>query len=209
VVAVDGVEVLGYVASALVVTSLTMTSVVRLRSISLAGSFAFAAYGLLIESVPIIITNVCIAAINIWFLRAELGMHRDLGASQIAPDSPFLTDFIAFHLADIQNFQPGFEMPADDAFVLLLTRDGLPAGALVGRREDDELEVVLDYVTPPYRDSRLGNWLFGPGRTVFRSAGISRLVSSPGEAAHHGYLERMGFVRQGDGAGPRYVLDLT
>ena len=38
----DGAEIVGYVASALVVLSLTMTSVVRLRTISLAGSVVFA-----------------------------------------------------------------------------------------------------------------------------------------------------------------------
>ncbi len=51
-------ELIGYVASALVVTSLAMTSVVRLRTISLAGSVTFVVYGLLIGSVPIVITNV-------------------------------------------------------------------------------------------------------------------------------------------------------
>ena len=46
----DGAEIVGYVASALVVLSLTMTSVVRLRTISLAGSIVFVVYGILIES---------------------------------------------------------------------------------------------------------------------------------------------------------------
>ena len=102
----DGAEIVGYVASALVVLSLTMTSVVRLRTISLAGSVVFVVYGVLIGSVPIIVTNAAIAGINLWFLRAELGLHRDLGASPIAADAPFLLDFIAFHLDDIRRFQP-------------------------------------------------------------------------------------------------------
>jgi hypothetical protein len=71
-----GAEVVGYVASALVVLSLAMTSVVRLRMISLVGSVAFVVYGVLIESVPIVLTNVAIAALNLWFLRNELGGHR-------------------------------------------------------------------------------------------------------------------------------------
>ena len=90
----NGTEFVGYLASALVVLSLTMASVVRLRIISLCGSIAFLVYGLLIESVPIVITNVSIAAINIWFLRREFASGaphgRDLGVSHIRPDSPFL-----------------------------------------------------------------------------------------------------------------------
>lgn len=199
-------EAVGYVASALVVLSLTMASVVRLRWISLVGSLAFVVYGVLIESIPIIITNAAIAVINVWFLRKELGHHRDLGAVVVPIDSPFLVDFVHFHLADIRRFQPTFEMPSgDDAMCVLLTRDSLPAGALIGRRNGDELAIVLDYVLRPYRDSRLGTWLFGRGSSVFRTNGIARLVSGPGADLHPGYLQRMGFQRDGD----RYVLDIA
>ncbi len=201
----DGAEIVGYVASALVVLSLTMTSVVRLRTISLAGSVVFVVYGVLIGSVPIIVTNAAIAGINLWFLRAELGLHRDLGASLIPADAPFLLDFIAFHLDDIRRFQPTFTMPSADAVALLLTRDGLPAGVVIGERHGSELELHLDYVLQAYRDSRLGHWLFGRGADVFRSAGISRLVTNPGNDVHRGYLQRVGFVPSAE----RYVLDLT
>ena len=68
----DTTELVGYLASALVVVSLAMTSVVRLRAISLVGSLAFVAYGVLIESIPIVVTNAAIAVLNVWFLRSEL-----------------------------------------------------------------------------------------------------------------------------------------
>jgi hypothetical protein len=199
------VEIVGYVASALVVLSLTMASVVRLRLVSLAGSLAFLVYGALIGSVPIIITNAAIVAINVWFLRRELGGQRDLDAVVVAADSPFLVDFVDFHLTDIRRFQPGFAMPpVDEAVCILLQRDGLPAGALIGRRHGDDLRVELDYVLRPWRDSRLGRWLFGPGAGVFRELGIRRVVSEPGSDTHRGYLERVGFRPADDG----YVLDL-
>jgi hypothetical protein len=202
---VDAVEIVGYVASALVVASLAMTSAVRLRWLSLAGSLTFVGYGLLISSVPIIITNAAIAVINIWFLRKELGGQRDVGAMVVAADSPFLVDFVAFHLADIRRFQPTFAMPpVDEAVCVLLQRDGLPAGVLIGRRDGDDLHVAVDYVLRPWRDSRLGRWLFGPGAVVFRSIGITRVISEPGTDIHPGYLERVGFRRTGD----TYVLDL-
>ena len=61
----SGVELVGYLASALVVLALTMTSVVRLRMVSLAGSITFFVYGTLIDAVPIMITNGAIAVINV------------------------------------------------------------------------------------------------------------------------------------------------
>ncbi len=194
----SGVEMVGYLASALVVLSLTMTSVVRLRMVSLCGSITFFVYGTMIESVPIMITNGSIAVINVWFLRKEFasgGPHgRDLGVSRIRPDSPFLADFVAFHLTDIHRFQPDFHLPTgDDVVTLLLNRDGLPAGLLIGRRSGSTLTIDLDYVLGPYRDSRLGRWLYGPGADVFRSDGITELRSAGTTDFHCKYLERVGF----------------
>ena len=196
----DGVEIVGYLASALVVASLAMTSVVRLRTISLAGSVAFVVYGVLIDSVPILVTNVSIAALNVWFLRTELGHRRDLGASQIAADSPFLVDFVTFHLPDIHRFQPESELPTGETelLALLLMRDGLPAGALVGSLEDGELRVQLDYVTKPYRDSQLSQWLYGKGSAVLRRLGVERVSSAPGTEPHSSHLARNGFTKVGD-----------
>ena len=198
-IAIAGTEILGYAGSALVVTSLTMSSVVRLRILSLFGSATFFVYGLLIESTPIVITNVVIAVINIWFLRKELLRGGvDLGVSRIRADSPFLLDFINFHSRDIGNFQPDFAMPVgDDVVALLLTREGLPAGALIGRQEGSTLSVDLDYLISAYRDYRLGTWLFTDGAKVFKSAGITRLVADATTESHDRYLRRMGFERAG------------
>lgn len=196
----DTTELIGYLASALVVLSLAMTSVVRLRVISLVGSVTFVVYGVLIESVPIIITNASIAVLNLWFLRAELGGKRTLDATEVPVDSPFLVDFVNFHLADIRRFQPDFELPpaGADTLALLLVRDGLPAGALIGHLHGTDLHVVLDHVIKPYRDSKLSAWLYGKGSTVFRRRGIDRIVTAPGAEGHRTYLERMGFTRTGD-----------
>ncbi len=197
-----GVELVGYLASALVVLALTMTSVVRLRMLSLCGAVTFFSYGVLIESVPIMITNGSIAVINVWFLRKEFASGSahgvDLGVSHIRPDSPFLADFIAFHLIDIHHFQPDFRLPGgDDIVTLLLNRDGLPAGLLIGRRTGDVLTIDLDYVLGQYRDSRLGRWLYGRGADVFRADGITQLRSTATTDTHRKYLERVGFIPSG------------
>jgi hypothetical protein len=187
------VELIGYLASALVVASLAMTSVVRLRVVSLVGSLVFVAYGLLLPSIPIILTNVAVAGLNVWFLRKEFSANRDLGAVPITPDAPFLLDFLRSHAADIRSFQPGFQPPAAGDFVLVLTRDGMPAGALVGTPEDDALRVRLDYVMHAYRDSRIGNWLYGPGAKVFTDAGFHSLIADPASEALRHYLLGVGF----------------
>jgi hypothetical protein len=186
-------ELIGYLASALVVTSLAMTSVVRLRMISLAGSTTFTTYGFLIGSVPIIITNASIACLNVWFLSRELGGRRDLGAVIVPADSPFLADFLSNHARDIQIFQPEHDPTHVPDVAIVLTRDGLPAGVVLGDLHDDCLDITLDYVLRAYRDSRLGDWLFGDGAGVLRDAGIERVTTPGGNETHRNYLARVGF----------------
>ena len=190
------VELVGYLASALVVASLAMTSVVRLRIVSLLGSVVFVTYGVLLPSMPIIITNAAVALLNIWFLRKEFAGSRDLGAVPIAADAPFLQDFLRSHATDLTRTHPGFTGLQEGDFVLLLTRDGLPAGALIGIPEGKDLRLRIDYVMPEYRDSRLGNWLYSKGAKSFRDAGFARVIAQPTADSVRHYLLGVGFREQ-------------
>ncbi len=190
------VEVIGYVASALIVASLAMTSVLRLRTISLLGSIAYVIYGVLLSAWPIVIANGIIACLNIWNIYRELTSKKGLGVSPIAIDAPFLADFLGAHRADIDKFQPGVEPePGDSAWLFL--RDGLPVGALLGNVNGPDFRVKLDYVRPPYRDSKLGAWLFGEGFGKLGLSGIRRIVANPGTAEHRRYLLGLGFSEEG------------
>jgi hypothetical protein len=78
---------------------------------------------------------------------------------------------------------------------MVLTRDGLPAGAILGDRDGATLDVTLDFVLRAYRDSRLGRWVYGPGAPrVFRPTGITRLTAAAALESHSSYLLRVGFV---------------
>lgn len=191
------VEVIGYVASALIVASLAMTSVLRLRTISLLGSIAYVVYGVLLSAWPIVIANAIIAGLNIWNIRRELTSRKDLGVSPIATDAPYLADFLEAHRSDIDRFQPGIRPEAGDRAWLFL-RDGLPVGVLLGNVDGSDFNVKLDYVRPPYRDSRLGVWLFGEG---FKNLGLSdvrRIAANPGTPEHRRYLLGLDFTEEGD-----------
>ena len=59
------IEILGYVATALVIFSFTIENIKRLRIVNTLGCFLFTIYGLYILSIPIIITNMVIMAINL------------------------------------------------------------------------------------------------------------------------------------------------
>ena len=62
-------EIVGYLASLIVLISFLMKNMKTLRIINTIGCVLFVAYGILLNfSIPIIITNVTIVAINIYYL---------------------------------------------------------------------------------------------------------------------------------------------
>ncbi len=193
------VEVIGYVASGLVVLSLVQQRTVPLRVVSLLGAVTFVGYGLLTGSWPVVLTSAMVFVISGWRLYRELTTTHDFALARTEPSSPFLEDFIVGHLKDIQKSQPNFTgiQPGDTTFVYL--RDGMPAGALVGSTSGDRLNVHLDYVLPAFRDARLARWLYqGSGLRQLRAEGIREVAERPVTELHRGYLVDVGFVAEGD-----------
>jgi len=58
------IEIVGYIATFLVMMSFVMKDVIRLRVINALGCIAWIVYGFMLESNPVIVTNVGILAIN-------------------------------------------------------------------------------------------------------------------------------------------------
>ncbi|WP_194437170.1 YgjV family protein [Vibrio fluminensis] len=65
---INMVEILGYAASIMVAISLTMKDIVKLRVLNFIGCALFTAYGLMIDSWPVVLTNGFIACVNVYFL---------------------------------------------------------------------------------------------------------------------------------------------
>lgn len=63
----DWIEWFGYLASLVVLISLTMTSIIKLRVINFIGCLLFAAFAYLIDSLPTMLMNLGIAGINVYF----------------------------------------------------------------------------------------------------------------------------------------------
>lgn len=105
-------EFIGYIASVLVAVSLVMASFLLLRVLNLVGAMVFVAYGILIGSIPIIITNGFIVVINIYYL---LKMVRPMASVfeyvSVGPERrPQIEEFVEKHLSDIKSFFPDFSL---------------------------------------------------------------------------------------------------
>lgn len=206
------IEMVGYVASTLILLSVTRTSILKLRLIGLAGSLVFVVYASLIGAYPIVVVNTVIAGVHFYFLYQLRSRRQEyFRILRVDPDSKYLLDFLKFYSGEIDKFQPDFEYrPGGDeqvrAFVL---RDMVPAGLFIGSIEGEVLTIDLDFVIPQYRDLRVAEFLFSASTRLTTGARLSGLRSLPGTPEHVAYLERIGFTRGGDGFYARAVDPLN
>lgn len=65
---INWIEVIGYVGSVIIAISLTMNSIVKLRVVNMIGALLFGTYGIMIDSIPVVLVNYFIVVTNIYYL---------------------------------------------------------------------------------------------------------------------------------------------
>ena len=127
--------------------------------------------------------NAVLCAINVWFIVQLLRDRHDEAAFEVLEvrrDDEYLRHVLRVHGADILRFNPDFvhdpSAQGQDAF--LVQRATRPSASCCLRADGDTAHVLLDYVTPRFRD-------FSPGEFVWRRSGMladhgyRRVVTSP------------------------------
>lgn len=186
------IEIAGYLGSTLVVVSMLMSSVVKLRVINTIGSCISASYALIIHSYPLALMNICLIIINCYNLAKLLKSEQQYDLIQTDTDDAFLAYFIAHYKQDIQNFfqenDPAVSA-SDTAYIVCC--GAAPAGLLLGKTsENGTLDIIVDYTTPVYRDCSVGKYLYAK----LPEQGIRKLTYSGNSQKHAEYLLKMGFI---------------
>ncbi|HEX2153098.1 MAG TPA: hypothetical protein VHL52_03870 [Acidimicrobiia bacterium] len=198
-------EALGYLASLLVIASLTQTRILWLRVLSLSGSVVFTVYAVLIDAVPIVITNVVLFTINLWHLWKILGGREEFSLLALDFDSAYLRRFLEFHADDIAASQPDFSGMREGDTVVMVLRDMVPTVVVVGRPSNGDFRVFLDYAIPSYRDFKGGKWLYERRADFFHQMDVDSIVATGLTRTQTRYLSRAGFRRRPDGKWTRRV----
>lgn len=206
------IEVLGYIASALIVLSITQKSILKLRLFGFMGGVTFLIYALVIGAYPIAVVNVIGASIHAWYLRKLIRRKEEVfRLLHVAPDSEYVRRFLEFYADDIQGrFQPEFvHDPEADTITTFTLRDMVPAGLFIGeRRADGSVEVMLDFAIPQYRDFAIGSFLYSDGAGLLADEPATSLWSTASNPDQARYLRRMGFAETPDAAG-RYEREVA
>jgi len=205
------VDLWGIAASLVIVTSLLMRSVLRLRMIGLVGASMMVVYGILLRSAPVAGLNSVNVCIHLYYIRQMLRAKHYFKLLEVDRDSTYIKEFLAFYRGDIAKFLPDFEYRPDRIdLVYLILRNLQPVGLFVMERDASGRALVkLDYVIPGYRDLKAGQFLYRELEQLLPAKHVTTLYSVPGDEVHQGYLKRMGFTAQGgEGQTKLYAREL-
>ncbi|WP_029068121.1 hypothetical protein [Jonesia quinghaiensis] len=192
-------DVLGWVGSGIVVVSLLQTRILRLRVLNLTGCTISVVYALMGAVWPILGLNAVLAIINIYHLRKLLAAkenERAYTVVTVSPDDAYVAFLLTKHATDIAATHPDFtanNTPATEAH-LVLHDDETVGLVLLNTDADGTAHILLDYVTPRFRD-------FSPGRYLFQdsglltSRGLTRVMAPTNvDAPTRKYYEAVGFT---------------
>lgn len=197
------VDLLGWCGSTLLIVSLVQTRVLRLRLLNLCASSILIVFNSLVHVWPMVAMNVATATINVFFIRRLLTQRQTFHVLEVQPRDAYFQHFLTVHVKDLRRFFPAFEGTESDDLAFQVQTGDETVGCVLIRPEGEVARVLLDYVTPRYRD-------FSPGEFVWRSnpvlkqRGFTRVVTPPDMVAP--YYERLGVGFRPEGRS--YVLDL-
>ena len=199
-------DILGWGGSALLVYSLLQSRVLRFRVLNLVACVLLVFFNALIAVWPMVGMNLVLTAINVWFIWKLLHERHDEASFEVlevGPRDEYLRYVLRLHGADILRFQPDFVWDPDDArdHAFIVQKGAETVGVVLVRAEGDLARLVLDYVTPRYRDFSPGEFVWRRS-TVLRELGFRQVVTPPNMVG--AYYARVGFRS----VGQEYVLEL-
>jgi N-acetylglutamate synthase-like GNAT family acetyltransferase len=206
-VAMDIIEILGYIASIMIAVSITMKSFIRFRIINFIGAFLLVVYSIFIESYPIALLNTFSCIINIYYLRQYYYRHDFYRLVPLDKQSDYLNEFISFYAEDIKKFYPDFYIKdTDNILCYCILRNMVPGGVFIVEKADDSAQVLLDYVTAEFRDKKIGRFLYHKNQEHFSAVGVKKFYFFHPDKKTINYFQSMGFEHVSDG---KYIFHIA
>jgi hypothetical protein len=195
-------EFYGLFAALLIAGSFVFRKQKWLRGVNLAGSVLFVIYGVYIQSPPLVLLYVFTTGINVYYLisRRFGPVKFDILRISVAQDE-FAAFFLKAHGDDIRRFFPSLDIDPKDGPLAgceccFILRETLPVSVVAFRWERGEIQILLDYAIPLYRDLRNAQFFFRQISTMIAVPGT--VLNARGEVpAHAAYLRRIGFEEIG------------
>lgn len=189
---------LGYVATVLLGLSLIVTKDTQFRWLNTFGCLSFIAYGLFIGAIPVVLTNSILLAINGFYLYKIYRRSEAFDVVECEGHEVMIEKFIAFYHKDIVKYFPHFDRQSTAANIrFVVLRDLIIANIFMATLDEEgNAHVQLNYTTPPYRDFKIGQYIFEKEKKILVKKGVKAVVyDSKTYLGHMDFLKKMGFKK--------------
>lgn len=197
-------EIIGYIGSALIVISMMMTSVLRLRLVNILGSGISICYAIAVKAYPVAFLNAFLIIVNV-AKTVQLFRLEKSYLMIVSKGADGLPQYLVQkYNKDILNFFPDFKELSDDDDVFILMNGDIATGITAGKIDENKnFNVKIDYTTPAYRDNSAGLYLY---KEIGKLGCCKRVVFETSSKNHEAYMYKIGFVKISRG---KYVKELA
>lgn len=183
-------EIFGYIGTCLVILSMMMSSVTKLRIINMCGSVISGVYAGISLAWPICVMNICLFLINGYHLLKHYLHKNTMEFHLVKHDDTSLLHFINHNKTEILKMNPNLVLNFNsNTNIYLLYNKCEMAGIVVGNTDNTNFILDLIYVLPKFRDS--SNTQILP--TILSNQNIDKVTSRIKEKSYNLYLEKLGF----------------
>lgn len=198
---------IGYFASVLLMIGLLVSTDVKFRWFNGLGCLVFIFYALLIDALPVLITNAVLLAINAYYLVKIYNRKEAFDACFFTIEEPVVQSLFAHYRQDIDRYFPGVNLASlQGNFNLLVLRDMAVANVFSAKIDaEGNAEVHLNYTIEKYRDYKVGKYLFDDEKSPLKAAGANNVsyFKMP-QKVHIPFLKRNKFLLTTESKGTTY-----
>ncbi|MES2430215.1 MAG: YgjV family protein [Bacteroidota bacterium] len=189
----------GYLASLLLVIALLVNHDLKFRWFNTAGNVVFIIYAIVIGAFPVLLTNVILLTINLYYLIKVYTKKENFDLLEFKGDEKLTSKFLDFYKKDIDVYFPGIK--AEDLqgkFNFVVIRDLVIANIFSATlHSNGDAEVIINYTLLKYRDYKVGRFIFEKEKQYLISKGVKRIVyTQPQNKKHEAFLLVMGFRKE-------------
>ncbi len=189
----------GYLATLLLAIGLLVSTDLKFRWFNTAGNVSFIIYGILLNAMPIILTNGILLIINLYYLY-RIYNHKEFFELLAFESGGIMIDrFLAFYKDDIALHFPNFkreQLTGKVNFVVL--RDLVIANIFSAEvQEDGRAKIYMNYTVPKYRDYKVGRFIFDKEKQHLLSKNITTVFyDNVANKKHKKFLKVIGFQKE-------------
>lgn len=188
-------EMIGYIGSALVVVSMMMTSMIKLRFFNAAGCVFSVIYAILIFSIPVLALNSILFVVNTFQIIRHYTKKRNYDIIDAEVAGFTFRHFLNKNRKKIVEQNPTFfHHYPDSNYSKVVFCDDTVIGMIIGRKENEVLSVYMDYIDKNYWNKELINKL----HLSIHNDGINKEIFKTVPKKYEKYYTKAGCTKVGE-----------